>query len=264
MARGLLIVNPHAGRAGPSSNELVGEAQRRGLDVHVLDGSDAADVARSTDADVIGIAGGDGSCAAVAQVCVDRDLPLVCVPLGTRNHFARDAGVDRDDALAALDLFASASERRVDVGRVQGRLFLNNVSLGLYARLVHHREARRRRREALARLRALALLATDRAPLGLRIDGSPVTAHVVVVSNNAYTLDVLSIGERERLDEGLLHLYVPTGIVPSEWHDRTATRLQIDAARPVLRVAVDGEPAELAPPILFEVQPGALRLRVPS
>src|SRR5439155_95449 len=135
MARGLLIVNPHAGRAGPSSNELVGEAQRRGLDVHVLDGSDAADVARSTDADVIGIAGGDGSCAAVAQVCVDRDLPLVCVP---------------------------------------------------------------------------------------------------------------------------------TGIVPSEWHDRTATRLQIDAARPVLRVAIDGEPAELAPPILFEVQPAALRLLVPS
>ena len=76
--------------------------------------------------------------------------------------------------------------------------------------------------------------------------------------------DVLSIGERERLDEGLLHLYVPTGIVPSEWHDRTATRLQIDAARPVLRVAIDGEPAELAPPILFEVQPAALRLLVPS
>jgi diacylglycerol kinase family enzyme len=261
----LLIVNPRAGRGGPGSDELVAEARRRGLDVRVLEGGDPGEIARAADADadVIGIAGGDGSCAAVAEVCVERDLPLVCVPFGTHNHFARDAGLDRGDPLAALDLFSGSTERRVDVGRVQGRVFLNNVSLGLYARLVHHREARRRRREALARLRALALLATDREPLGLRIDGEPVTARIVLVSNNAYALDVLSIGERERLDEGLLHVYVPNGVVPREWHDRTSTRLDIDATRPTLRVAIDGEPAELEPPIRFEIQPAALRLRTP-
>jgi diacylglycerol kinase family enzyme len=261
VSRALLIVNPRAGRGGPSSDEVVAEARRRGLDVHVLDGGDPAEIARGSDAEVLGIAGGDGSCASVAQVCVERDLPLVCVPFGTHNHFARDAGLDRDDLIAALDLFADGSERRVDVGLVQGRVFLNNVSLGLYARLVHHREARRRRREALARLRAFALLAVDREPLGLSIDGEPVTARIVLVSNNAYALDVLSIGERERLDEGLLHVYVPSGLVPRDWHDRTSTELEIRAARPSLRVAIDGEPAELEPPIRFEIQPGALRLR---
>jgi len=265
MAEGLLIVNPRAGNGRPGTDELVVEARERRLDVHVLSGGDnPAAVAREAEAAVIGIAGGDGSCAAVAQVCVERDVPFLCVPFGTRNHFARDAGIDRADPVGALDLFADGHERRVDVGRVQDQLFLNNVSLGLYARLVHHREQRRRRREALARLRALALLATDRDPLGLRIEGEPVTARILLVSNNAYKLDVLSIGERERLDEGLLHVYVPTGVLPHEWHDRTSTQIEIDSVRPRLRAAIDGEPAELETPIRFSIEPGALRLLGPA
>ena len=80
------------------------------------------------------MAGGDGSLAAVAEVAIEQDVPFVCIPFGTRNHFARDLGLDRDDPLAALAAFDGGVERRVDVGRVGDRLFLNNVSLGLYAR----------------------------------------------------------------------------------------------------------------------------------
>ena len=102
------------------------------------------------------MAGGDGSLALVAKAAFERDLPFVCVPFGTRNHFARDLGLDRDDPIAALAAFGG-EERRIDLAWVNDRPFLNNVSLGMYARLVHHRERHRRRREALARLRAIAI-----------------------------------------------------------------------------------------------------------
>ncbi len=266
MAAGLLIVNPRAGGARPDAGELEAEARRRrGIDVHVLAaGDDAAAIAREADVRALGMAGGDGSIGPVVEVALERDLPFVCVPFGTRNHFARDAGLDRDEPFAALDAFDGGREQRIDVGRVNGRAFLNNVSLGLYARLVHHREDRRRRREALARLRALALLVTDRHPVRLRIGDEQVEARVVLVANNAYALDLFSIGERERLDEGLLHVYVPESLLPHEWLDRTCERLTIESPRPRVRAAIDGEPAELESPIELSIEPGALRLLLPE
>ena len=122
-------------------------------------GEDAAAVAAeaASGAKAVGMAGGDGSLAAVAEVAIERDLPFVCVPFGTRNHFARDLGLDRRDPVAALEAFAG-EERRVDVGRAGERLFLNNVSIGAYASLVHGREAHRRRKESLATARALLRL----------------------------------------------------------------------------------------------------------
>ena len=189
-------------------------------------------MARRAGADVLGMAGGDGSLAAVAEVALEQDVPFVCIPFGTRNHFARDLGLDRDDPLGALAAF-DGEERRIDVGRAGDRLFLNNVSLGLYAQLVHRREHHRRRREALARLRALALVVQDhRRTERFTIDGEPVRARVVLVSNNAYSLDLLSIGERERLDEGLLHLYVPHGFRRVTWEERSAPSFTIDSPRP--------------------------------
>ena len=261
--RGFLIVNPRSGSARPSADDLVEEARRRGVEAHLFHpGEDLEAIARAATADAIGMAGGDGSLAPVAAVAIERDLPFVCVPFGTRNHFARDLGLDRDDPIAALDAFAGV-ERRVDVGRAGERVFLNNVSLGMYARLVHERERNRRGRQALARLRAIAIAVRHFSERGLFVDGERVDVRVLLVSNNAYALDLLSVGERERLDEGLLHLYAGSGIVRANWTERSGERFDVDASAGYLRTAVDGEPERLETPIEFRVEPRALRVLLP-
>ena len=132
-----LIVNPSSGADSPSAEDLRDAAQSRGVDVRFLeDGDDLQELARDAGADVLGMAGGDGSLAAVAEVAIEQEIPFVCVPFGTLNHFARDLGLDRDDPIAALAAFDDGVERRIDVGRANDRLFLNNVSLGIYAQLV--------------------------------------------------------------------------------------------------------------------------------
>jgi diacylglycerol kinase family enzyme len=197
-------------------------------------------------------------------VAIERDLPFVVVPFGTRNHFARDLGLDRDDPVAALEAFAGGHERQVDVGRYADRVFLNNVSLGDYARLVHRREENRLRREALARARAWWILLRDRGrPPVFTIGGEEIEARIVLVGNNAYSLDVLSVGERKRLDEGLLYLHVARGLTPGTWEERSGTRFTVDTAANRTRAAVDGEPVVLETPIEFRVEPGALRVLVP-
>jgi diacylglycerol kinase family enzyme len=261
---GLLLVNPRSGDDRPSAEELRDEAEGRGVRVHLLaESDDIVEIAREADADALGMAGGDGSLAPVAAVAVERELPFVVVPFGTRNHFARDIGLDRDDPIGALDAFAGGRERRVDLGRVNGHAFLNNVSLGVYADLVHRRESHRRRGEALARLRALVLLARDRTPLGIRVDGKAVETHVTLVANNDYQLDLFSLGERERLDEGRLRLYVAHGLLPGSWEERAGVRFVIDSTRGRLHAARDGEPAELDTPLEFTVEPQALRVLLP-
>jgi diacylglycerol kinase family enzyme len=261
---GFLVVNPRAGDAQPGVSDLVERAREHGVRAHLLrEGEDPAEVARAAETEVLGVAGGDGSLAAVAAIALERDLPFVVVPFGTHNHLARDLGLDRDDPFGALQAF-HGRERRIDVGRVGERLFLNNVSLGLYARLVHRREHHRRRSETLARLRALAIVARRREPLGISIDGRTVSARVVVVANNAYDLDLLSLGERERLDEGRLHLYVPRGVARRAWLERSAERFEVDASPGRIEAAVDGEPDSLETPLAFRVEPRALRVLVPE
>lgn len=260
---GLLLINPRAGNGGPSAEDLASEARTRGIDVRILArGDDARSIADAADADAVGMAGGDGSLAAVASACVANDRPFVCVPFGTRNHFARDLGIDRNDPVAALDAFAG-EERRVDVGRAGDRVFLNNVSLGAYARLVHRRERRRRRREALARAKALLLSLRDREQERFVVDGERVSARILLVANNAYTLDLLSIGERERLDDGLLHLYAADGIRRATWEERSAPRFVVAAGANQVRAAVDGDPARLETPVEFRIEPLALRVLLP-
>jgi diacylglycerol kinase family enzyme len=261
---GLLLINPRAGTSSPTTEELAQAVRDRGIDVHVLrEGDDAAELARSADADMIGAAGGDGSVASVGAVAVERDLPFVVVPYGTRHHFARDLGLDRDDPLGALAGF-EGDERRVDVGRAGERRFLNNVSLGLYASLVHRREHHRRRREALAGLRALWLGLRRRPGVWATVDGQPVGARILLVANNAYELSLFSIGEREQLDEGRLHLYAAKGVLPRTWEERSAERFTLEVpGGGRVTAAVDGEPAELETPLELSVEPRALRVLVP-
>jgi diacylglycerol kinase family enzyme len=246
-----LLINPHSGDGG--AEELLEAAREKGIRTHVLaPDDDPGALAREADAGALGIAGGDGSLAPVAEVALERDLPFACI-----------LGLDRDDPIAALDALADGEERRIDVGRANDRLFLNNVSLGTYARLVHRRERQRRRREAFARLRALAIVATHREPIGITVDGEPLRARVVLVSNNAYTLEVLSVGERERLDEGVLHLYAPRGLLRSSWEERSSERFTIGTRAGRLHAAVDGEPELLETPIEFRIEPRALRVLLP-
>jgi diacylglycerol kinase family enzyme len=184
------------------------------------------------------------------------------VPFGRRNHFARDLGLSIGDpsaALAAVD----GDERSVDIGRVNGTVFLNNVSLGLYGRLVRRRERHRRRREYLASTRALALAARERHPVAVTIDGTPLTARVVLVANNDYELDLFSLGARRRLDEGKLHLYAAPGLLPGRWQQREGERFRLDSSAAALEAALDGEPVELAPALEFRIEPRALRVLVP-
>ena len=261
--RGFLLINPRAGTESPTTEELREAAEARRIETHVLrEGEDAAELARNADAEVLGAAGGDGSVATVAAIAVERDLPFVVVPHGTRNHFARDVGLDRDDPLAALDGF-EGEERRVDVGRAGERRFLNNVSLGIYAALVHRREHHRRRRQALAGLRALWLSLRHRPEVWATVDGEPMRARVLLAANNAYEVSLFSIGERERLDEGRLHLYSAKGLLPGEWEERSGESFRIEAPTGRLQAAVDGEPVELETPLELSIEPGALRVLLP-
>jgi diacylglycerol kinase family enzyme len=247
---------------------------------------DAAELARSAAADgatALGVAGGDGSLAAVATVAVEQDVPFLPVPFGTRNHFARDTGFDVDDPLAAL---AADEERPVDVGAVNERLFLNNVSLGIYASLVHDPERQTKNRViALGRL-VQAAFGRTRTPLDVTfdVDGAHERhrALVVLVANNDYgTGGVGGLTERERLDEGRLHAYVIEAAArrtlvallaraalgraaESEGAEEyAATGFRVESKRPTLHAAVDGEAVVLESPLAFECRPRALRLLAP-
>jgi diacylglycerol kinase family enzyme len=258
---GFLIVNPHSGENGVG--ELLETARTLGIECHVLRrDDDPAELARQADALVLGVAGGDGSLASVAAVAIERDLPFVCVPNGTRNHFARDVGLDRDDPFRALKAF-TGSERRIDVGRANGRLFLNNLSLGLYAGLVVRREHHRRRGDALAGLRAVPRLVRERHRLRAKLDGETLRARILLVANNAYEVNLYTLGERASLDQGKLHLYAADGWLPIHWLEREGSRFRIEFDQPEVVAATDGEPLTLRPPLEVECVPKALRVLLP-
>jgi diacylglycerol kinase family enzyme len=252
------------------------------------EGEDPGDVARRAaerGVEALGVAGGDGSLAPVAALAIEYGRPFVCVPFGTRNHFARDIGLDPDDPSAALDAFGGR-ERRIDVGLVGARLFLNNVSLGLYASFVH--DPRRKTRNRLVALLRMAPAALGRSRRALRLSfegegrAEEHEALVVLVANNAYELENMGeLGRREALDEGLLHAYVVEAETRwsllallaraaagnaqeaeglAEW---SAAQFRLDASRPRVHAAVDGEPAVLESPLRFEVKPRELRLLLP-
>src|SRR5215210_4213193 len=211
-----LILNPAAGSAAGFRRRLTRTARERGIRVRVLEpGEDArlAALASVEDgAESLGVAGGDGSVAAVAGVAVERGLPLV-VPTGTLNHFARDLGLDLARPLRALDAFdAGHPERRVDVGRINGRPFINNVSLGVYAEMLGDPGYRRDKlRVAQAKLQAAFFDPEIRRALRITPpEGAPLEGVVaVVVSNNPYEFARWDrLGQRRRLDTGTLQVSV--------------------------------------------------------
>jgi len=266
----VLIVNPVAGGGKAGGQEFVRLCRDRGIDpLLVRPGEDIAAVARAAvdgGAEVIGMAGGDGSQAAVAPVAAEHDLPYVCVPAGTRNHFAADLGVDRSDIAGALDAFEKGTERRVDLARVNGRVFVNNASMGVYGKLVQsqaYREAKLR--TAIEMLPEL--IGPETEPFDLRFtgpDGSSFpNAQLLLVSNDPYEIDrPATRGTRGKLDRGQLGVVVVRMAPPlPRWREWATATFRVDSAKPI-GVGLDGEAVIMNPPLLFESWPSALRVRV--
>ena len=271
--RPVLFVNP---RSGDGTAARVGVAERArdvGIGVVILAPGDSlvslVRAAVESGADALGMAGGDGSLSVVAAAAAARRLPFICVPAGTRNHFALDLGVDRDDVLGALDAFTDGVERRVDVAEVNGRLFLNNVSLGIYGEAVRRSAYRDAKVRTLVETAEKVLGPHGQVPaLSLVDDAGQEHSQpaVVVVSNNPYALDRPPLGTRPSMDSGRLGIIVldaseggphPPG---RAW---SAPYLDVLAPAPI-HAGIDGEAVDLTSPLHFAIRPTALRVRISS
>jgi diacylglycerol kinase family enzyme len=287
-ANGVLIMNLRSGGGKAERFDLVEECHRRGIEPIVLGkGDDLEQLAKDAvagGADVIGMAGGDGSQALVASVAASADVAYVCIPAGTRNHFALDLGLDREDVVGALDAFAEAVERRIDLATINGRTFVNNVSIGVYAEVVQSDEYRDAKFATTVQ-KLPELLGPDAEPFDLRFDGPDGrhhdTATIIQVSNNSYELHSFTgVGSRPRIDRGVLGIVtlhieraadVPALIALAQagradrfagFEEWESTSFRIEAADPI-PAGVDGEALSMDPPLEFEIQPGALRVRIP-
>jgi diacylglycerol kinase family enzyme len=271
----VLFVNPRSGDGAAGRVGLVEAARSRGVETVVLEpGEDLGELVRAAvgrGADCVAMAGGDGSQALVAAIAAEHDLAYACVPSGTRNHFALDLGVDREDILGALEALRDGGERYVDLGEVNGRVFVNNVSLGVYAEAVSQERYRG------AKLRTLletttATLGPEGQALELRWrdpeGAEQVSTALVLVSNNPYRLGpTIGSGTRPRLDTGLLGVvdfHPPTpagGEQGPRWRELRCPELEIEADAPV-PLGIDGESVTLEPPLRFRIRERALRVRI--
>jgi diacylglycerol kinase family enzyme len=267
----VLFVNPRSGGGKATRAALAEQARERGIEVVVLAADANLDVlladAVTRGADALGVAGGDGSLAVGAAAALAHGLPFVCIPAGTRNHFALDVGVDRRDVVGALDAFTDGVERRIDAAVVNGRLFLNNVSLGIYGDAVRQPTYRDAKARTLLET-AAEVLGPSAAIVDLQLVDDLGRAHrnpaVVLVSNNPYSLDPVSAaGGRPTLDSGGLGIVVLERPRAGQGSGRawTAARLEVSAPAPV-HAGIDGEAVELAPPLEFVIDPRALRVRI--
>ncbi|MFE5211115.1 diacylglycerol/lipid kinase family protein [Streptomyces sp. NPDC056600] len=278
-----VLMNPRSGGGKVGRFHLVERAEAAGCRVVLLDGSqDVAALARQAvadGADLLAVAGGDGTQALVAEVAARHDVPFMVIPAGTRNHFALDLGLDREDPAGALDALAHGTEIRVDLGFAADRVFVNNASFGVYGFVVTdpaYRDAK-----AGTTLRALPALLTGEDAPRLRMRAGDVGVdglQALLVSNNPYgrAVDAASPGRRERLDTGLLGVVgvrvadaaQAAGLVRGP-HAEGLVRLTAEqvvvtsATDTALPVGIDGEHAVLPSPVVCRVEPGALRVRVP-
>ena len=285
---GVLIINPKSGGGKAERFNLPEEARKRSIEPVLLGpGDDLCELAENAvgrGADVIGMAGGDGSQALVAAVAMRHDVAHVCVPSGTRNHFALDLGLDRDDVVGALDAFTDGVERRVDLASLNERIFVNNASLGVYARVVQSDEYRDAKLTTWKQMLP-DMMGQDTAACALRFETPHAKdwcdAALVIVSNNPYQMRRFrGAGTRADLDTGRLGIFVAQlrgaggvaklvtlGTIGAhrrfggvlQW---SSLEFEVHSEAPVA-VGLDGEALTLAPPLRFVSLPGALLVRVP-
>jgi diacylglycerol kinase family enzyme len=270
--RPVLFYNPRSGGGKAERFHLADEAARRGIEAVQLTRDTPlealVDDALARGADALAAAGGDGTQAIVASAAARAGIPYACIPAGTRNHFALDLGVDREDVVGALDAFTTGGERLVDLAEVNGRVFVNNVSLGVYAQAVQQSGYRD------AKLRTLL----DTIPETARTDSKAPTlrwrdpdgfAHdsgmALLVSNNPYRLGTaIGSGTRPRLDTARLGVAVlgPRGPVRQGLLRRwSLPSIEVDGDG-AIPAGIDGEAALLDSPLRFTMRPGALRVRI--
>jgi diacylglycerol kinase family enzyme len=284
----VLICNPWSGGGKVKRFDLVELAEELGVEVVMLDhGLDLEQLARDAvarGADCLGMAGGDGSQALVASIAIEHDLPFVVVSAGTRNHFALDLGIDREDPRQSVYAFRDAVERRIDYARVGDRLFVNNVSLGVYATIVQQEGYRDAKAETTKEMLPEMLGHTEEPfdlqftePDGTEVDG----AFLIQVSNNPYVLGAtFDASQRRRLDAGTLGVVAITATTGAEaagvialgtlgqrrhsrnWHEFTAERFEVRSRSGKAYAGVDGEALELDTPLEFTIHPRGLRLLV--
>jgi diacylglycerol kinase family enzyme len=279
--RPVLFVNPRSGDGKAARAGVAERARAKGIEAVILaPGQDLAALAReavTAGADALGMAGGDGSLGVVAAAAAAHGIPFVCVPAGTRNHFALDVGVDRHDLAGALDAFTGGVERQIDTAEVNGRLFLNNVSLGIYGEAVRSPAYRDAKTRTLLEI-AAEVMGPSAGELALDLADDLGREHrhpaVVLVSNNPYALDRPLIGgtrpliggTRPAMDSGQLGIVVldaPGDSPHSPGQAWTAPRLEVNAPAPV-HAGVDGEAVDLEPPLRFAIRLAALRVRICS
>ena len=268
----VLFFNPRSGGGKAERFHVADEARRRGIEPIELTFDTTlealVDAALKRGADGLAMAGGDGSQAVVAAAAARAGLPYACIPAGTRNHFALDLGVDRDDVVGALDAFVNGWERTVDLAEVNGRVFVNNVSLGLYAQAVQSSGYRNAKLRTLLETIPEVAGPSGHAP-ALRWRSSDGVTHeggvALLVSNNPYRLGrAVGSGTRPRIDTGKLGVAVigPQGGIGGglmQVWSGTSIELDGDAQLPA---GIDGEAALLEPPVRFTMRPGALRVRI--
>lgn len=282
--RPVVIMNPMSGGGKVGRFGLVEKAQRSGARVVLLDTAVSTDVAAlarravAEGADLLGVAGGDGTQALVAAVAAAHDIPFMVVSAGTRNHFAMDLGLDRADPARCLDALTDGEELTVDLGTVAGRPFVNTVSFGAYAQIVQSPEYRAAKAGTALNALPDLLLGDQGERLDVQVDGTRLESQqALLVSNNPYAaVDPLAPGRRLRLDGGtlgVLGIRVDGAVQAAELavrggratglHVLTAHQVMVHAAAETIPVAVDGEALNLPTPVTCSINPGVLRVRVP-
>ena len=285
--RPFLIMNPRSGGGKVARFGLAEGAADRGAQVALLEGPRHVDVgalarqAVDRGADLLGVAGGDGTQALVAGIAARRDVPMLVISAGTRNHFALDLGLDRDDPAAGLDaLGQDGVEIRIDLGEIAGRTFVNNASFGAYAQVVQSPAYRDDKAGTALQLLPGLLAGEDGPHLTVRADGRVILdgPQAVLVSNNPYeTDDIAGLGRRARLDTGVLGVVgvhvqgaaqaaalLRRGGRKDSLTALTACEVVIESDQPQIPVGIDGEAIMLPAPVRCTIAPLALRVRVPA
>ena len=280
-----VIMNPRSGGGKVAKFGLRDKATALGAEVALLEGPGIVDVAalarHAVDggADLLGVAGGDGTQSLVAGIAAARDVPMMVISAGTRNHFALDLGLDRDDPSACLDALTDGVEVRIDLGLIGDRTFVNNASFGAYAQVVQSPAYRDDKSgTALAMLPDL-LAGHQGAHLVVRADGQVILdgPQAVLVSNNPYeTGDIAGLGRRARLDQRVLGVVgvkvenaaQAAGLLRRTQRSReltalTAREVIIDADQPQIPVGIDGESVLMPTPVRCTIRPLTLRVQVP-